>query len=83
MYEFNFEAIENQIGYTFTNKKLLKQAFTRRSYSEEHGGENNEVLEFYGDKVLELIVGKLFSEWFGEIQENNRQQTSVSPAGST
>jgi len=75
MYEFNFEAIENQIGYTFTNKKLLKQAFTRRSYSEEHGGENNEVLEFYGDKVLELIVGKLFSEWFGEIQENNRQQT--------
>ena len=75
MYEFNYEAIENQIGYPFTNRELIKQAFTRRSYSEEHGGENNEVLEFYGDKVLELIVGKLFSEWFGKIQENNRQQT--------
>lgn len=75
MCEFNYEAIENQIGYPFTNRELIKQAFTRRSYSEEHGGENNEVLEFYGDKVLELIVGKLFSEWFGEIQENNRQQT--------
>ena len=75
MCEFNFEAIENQIGHTFTNKKLLKQAFTRRSYSEEHGGENNEVLEFYGDKVLELVVGKLFSEWFGKIQEHNKQQT--------
>lgn len=75
MCEMNYEEIENQIGYTFKNKELLKQAFTRRSYSQEHGGENNEVLEFYGDKVLELIVGKLFSEWFGKIQEHNRQQT--------
>lgn len=75
MCEMNYEAIENQIGYPFTNRELLKQAFTRRSYSEEHGGENNEVLEFYGDKVLEFIVGKLFSERFGKIQEYNRQQT--------
>ncbi len=75
MCDFNYEAIENQIGYPFTNKKLLKQAFTRRSYSQEHGGENNEVLEFYGDKVLEFIVGRLFSEWYGEIQESNRPQT--------
>jgi len=75
MCEMNYEEIENQIGYTFTNRELLKQAFTRRSYSQEHGGENNEVLEFYGDKVLEFIVGKLFSEWFGKIQEHNRQQT--------
>ena len=75
MCEMNYEAIENQIGYTFKNKELLKQAFTRRSYSEEHGGENNEVLEFYGDKVLEFVVGKLFSERFGKIQEHNRQQT--------
>ena len=75
MCEMNYAEIENQIGYTFTNRELLKQAFTRRSYSQEHGGENNEVLEFYGDKVLEFIVGKLFSEWFGKIQEHNRQQT--------
>lgn len=75
MCEMNYAEIENQIGYPFTNRELLKQAFTRRSYSEEHGGENNEVLEFYGDKVLEFIVGKLFSEWFGKIQEHNRQQT--------
>ena len=75
MCEMNYEEIENQIGYPFTNRELLKQAFTRRSYSEEHGGENNEVLEFYGDKVLEFIVGKLFSERFGKIQEHNRQQT--------
>ena len=51
--------IQSQIGYTFNNLDLLQQAFTRRSYSEEHGGENNEVLEFIGDKVLDLFVVKL------------------------
>ena len=38
--------IQDQIGYKFRNLDLLRQAFTRRSYSEENGGENNEVLEF-------------------------------------
>lgn len=50
---------QSQIGYTFNNLDLLQQAFTRRSYSEENGGENNEVLEFIGDKVLDLFVVKL------------------------
>lgn len=51
--------IEEQIGYEFNNLNLLQQAFTRRSYSQEHGGENNEVLEFIGDKVLDIFVVKL------------------------
>lgn len=69
MCEFNYEAVENQIGYSFKNRDLIKQAFTRRSYSQEHGGENNEVLEFYGDKVLEFIVGKILAEKFGKFEE--------------
>lgn len=51
--------IQSQIGYEFKNLDLLQQAFTRRSYSEENGGENNEVLEFIGDKILDLFVVKL------------------------
>ena len=51
--------IQDQIGYKFNNLDLLQQAFTRRSYSAENGGENNEVLEFIGDKVLDLFVVKL------------------------
>lgn len=51
--------IQDQIGYKFRNLDLLQQAFTRRSYSEENGGENNEVLEFIGDKVLDLFMVKL------------------------
>lgn len=57
--------IQNQIGYTFKNQELLVQAFTRRSYSSENGGENNEVLEFIGDKALDIAIVKLLSERFG------------------
>ena len=59
MEQNDFIFIQSQIGYTFNNLDLLQQAFTRRSYSEENGGENNEVLEFIGDKVLDLFVVKL------------------------
>ncbi len=51
--------IQSQIGYEFRNLDLLTQAFTRRSYSSENGGENNEVLEFIGDKILDYFVVKL------------------------
>lgn len=57
--------IQNQIGYSFQNTDLLRQAFIRRSYSKEYGGEDNEVLEFIGDRVLELIVSKLLTEKYG------------------
>ena len=55
---FNSSEIENKIGYTFTNKTLLKQAFTRSSYAKEHYVESNEVLEFIGDSILGMIVTK-------------------------
>ena len=54
--------IQEQIGYRFKNPYLLEQAFTRRSYSEENGGENNEVLEFIGDKALDLAVVRYLTE---------------------
>ncbi len=57
--------IQDQIGYNFQNTDLLRQAFVRRSYSKEYGGEDNEVLEFIGDKVLDLIVIKLLTEKYG------------------
>jgi len=54
--------IERIIGYTFKDKSLLRQAFTRTSYCNEHkilGGErlqSNEVLEFFGDGVLSVAI---------------------------
>lgn len=61
--------IQNKIGYEFKNTDLLFQAFIRKSYSEENGGENNEVLEFIGDKVLDIVVVKLLSEKYGKIEK--------------
>jgi len=55
----DFSEFENIINIHFTNKNLLKQAFTHRSYINENRGAkggHNERLEFLGDAVLELVV---------------------------
>ncbi len=55
----DFTPFEKSIGITFSDKVLLQQAFTHRSYINENprsGLEHNERLEFLGDAVLELIV---------------------------
>ena len=54
MDEKEIKFIQDQIGYTFKNQELLVQAFTRRSYSMENGGQDNEVLESIGDKALDF-----------------------------
>lgn len=65
MEERDLTFIQGQIGYNFQNTDLLQQAFVRRSYAKEYGGEDNEILEFIGDKVLDLIVVKLLAEKYG------------------
>ena len=47
---------EERVGYTFKDKTLLRTCFTHSSYSHEHGGKNNERLEFFGDSILGFIV---------------------------
>lgn len=54
----DFKTFQQQIGVEFNDLELLRQAFTHRSYLNEHRGEvrgHNERLEFLGDAVLELI----------------------------
>lgn len=63
-----FHIVERSIGYEFKNPDLIRQAFTRRSYTEENGGENNEVLEFIGDKALDFAVVKLLVSKFGSMK---------------
>ncbi|WP_458458437.1 ribonuclease III domain-containing protein [Pseudobutyrivibrio sp.] len=58
--------VGQQVGnYTFRNPNLLKQAFKRRSYTEENGGENNEVLEFIGDKAIDIAVVRYLTNKYG------------------
>jgi len=51
---------EKNLEYTFKDKNLLIKALTHTSSSQE----NNEVLEFLGDSVLNLIVTELLLEKF-------------------
>jgi ribonuclease-3 len=54
-----FDKFEESIGIIFRDKALLRQAFTHRSYLNEHRElklAHNERLEFLGDAVLELII---------------------------
>lgn len=50
--------IEKILGYTFRDKSLLMQAFTRSSWCNENGKDyqSNEVLEFFGDSVLSAVI---------------------------
>lgn len=55
----DYSAFEKASRVSFKNKDLLRQAFTHRSYINEHRRlklEHNERLEFLGDAVLELVV---------------------------
>jgi len=55
---------EERLGYTFKDKTLLRTCFTHSSYSHEHGGKNNEILEFFGDAILEFVVTEyLFAKY--------------------
>lgn len=72
MTEEDYDKIESLIGYEFERRDLLQQAFTRKSYTNEtNDGDNNEVLEFIGDKALDFVVIKALSEYYGEINERN------------
>ena len=56
---------ERNLGYTFKDKSLLRNALTHSSYANEHKKEgmgSNERLEFLGDAILGLVVAEhLFS----------------------
>ncbi len=55
----DFSEFEQKANLAFKDKRLLKQAFTHRSYINENRSlnlEHNERLEFLGDAVLELVV---------------------------
>ena len=68
----DFSSLEEKIGYEFQDKKLLLQALTHSSFSNEqkiNKHPNYERLEFLGDAVLELISSQFFFEHYPEWKE--------------
>ncbi len=69
---YTLEELEKRIGYCFKNKKLLKQAVTHSSYSNEqkiNRFEHYERLEFLGDAVLELLSSEFLFRAYPELPE--------------
>ena len=76
-FENSIEVIEKKIKYVFKNKELLEQAFTRKSFAEENKSfDDNEVLEFIGDKVLDFLITKKLIERYGSFGFFNKKFVS-------
>jgi ribonuclease-3 len=60
-------ALQNRLGYRFTQPDLLTRAVTHRSFGADH----NERLEFLGDVVLSLAISDLLFERFAGSDEGD------------
>lgn len=59
--------LSKQIGYSFKQASLLRQALTHRS----HGSPHNERLEFLGDSVLSLAISSKLIRDFPKLTEGD------------
>lgn len=74
MLNYDEAAIEANIGYSFKDKTLLKQAMSHSSFTNEmkrKGLQNYERLEFLGDAVLELITSEFLFENYQKYHEGD------------
>ena len=72
------ENLENNIGYKFINKSLLKKALTHTSYAHENNVESNEKLEFLGDSILEYITSEYIYNEYGNLTEGEMTKVRAS-----
>ena len=64
----NLANFQKRIGINFYNQKLLTKCFTHKSYNSL---ENNEKLEFLGDRVLGLIISQNLLKFFPNDKEGD------------
>ena len=64
--KINYQSLEKKIDVKFKNKDLLIQALTHKSFNPS---ENNEKIEFLGDRVLGLVIAKKLLEIYPEEKE--------------
>ena len=64
----NLVNFQKRIGINFHNQKLLIKCFTHKSYNPI---ENNEKLEFLGDRVLGLIISQNLLKFFPNDKEGD------------
>ena len=55
----DYHILEKKIGISFKNKELLIRSLTHKSFDKDN---NNEKIEFLGDRVLGLVIAKKLLE---------------------
>ncbi len=64
--KINTANLEKKLGIKFTDKKILIKSLTHKSYDSKN---NNEKIEFLGDRVLGLIIAKKLLEIYPQEKE--------------
>ena len=64
--KINYLNLEKKIKFNFKNKDLLIRSLTHKSYNKEN---NNEKIEFLGDRVLGLVIAKKLLEIYPNEKE--------------
>lgn len=65
------EGLAERIGYRFRDPELLRSALTHASARNQTGRDNNERMEFLGDRVLGLVIAEMIFERFPGEPEGN------------
>lgn len=78
-------ALEQTLGYRFTDLRLLQRALTHASFAFEQAlsGQDNETLEFLGDAVLDLVVGYALFQRFPLMREGELTRLRASLVNET
>ena len=64
--QINYQVLEKKIKVNFKNKELLIKSLTHKSFDKEN---NNEKVEFLGDRVLGLVIAKKLLEIYPNEKE--------------
>ena len=64
--KINYQNLEKKIKISFKNKSLLEKSLTHKSYDKKN---NNEKIEFLGDRVLGLVMAKKLLEIYPNEKE--------------
>ncbi len=64
--KINYQNLEKKIKISFKNKSLLVKSLTHKSYDKKN---NNEKIEFLGDRVLGLVMAKKLLEIYPNEKE--------------
>ena len=64
--KIDYQSLEKKIDHKFKDKKLLIKSLTHKSYDKIN---NNEKIEFLGDRVLGLIIAKKLLEIYPDEKE--------------